>query len=364
MPLKGVRRQPLHTKRMASQVKDAAWLEWIAGLMGVGSRQSHNATLPPGQFHCLLDELPLHLIPQRQLESQQWSQNQPHHPLFLNPECSVLAPGQVPKELESYRHLLKDFYLQGPVAWVRDAATASLHPFWLGPRLEAVVASLRAGAPVPASIPSDILFLLAGSGILATEERAERRAAEWAEVVSKAAQQFREKDYASLGNLIHPFHLAALRRYYRHAIRCGAIPLGDVQSPRRYAIHNESVASFFHCQIASAVSAVVGEAIKPSYVYLASYLSGAELKKHIDREQCEFSVTLCLDFSPEPELATSWPVCLDALEGTVAVYQALGDGLVYRGTKVPHYRHVLAEGDTSTSIFFHYVPADFSGPLA
>ena len=47
----------------------------------------------------------------------------------------------------------------------------------------------------------------------------------------------------------------------------------------------------------------------------------------------------------------------------VTVYQALGDGLVYRGTKVPHYRNVLAEGHTSTSIFFHYVPASFNGTL-
>jgi hypothetical protein len=163
--------------------------------------------------------------------------------------------------------------------------------------------------------------------------------------------------------LIHPFHIAALRRYYRHAIRRGAIRLGDEQSSRRYVAHNESVARFFHYQIANAVAAMAGEAIKPSYVYLASYLSGAELKKHTDREQCEFSVTLALDFSPEPELATSWPIRLDTGKGSVAVYQALGDGLVYRGTKVPHYRGALPEGHTSTSIFFHYVPADFRGPL-
>jgi hypothetical protein len=348
---------------MASQVKDTAWLEWITGLMGAGSRQTHSATLPPGQFHCLLDELPLHLIPQRQLESTGWRQDPPHQPLFLNPQCSVLLPGRVPAELEPHRDLLNNFHLQGTVAWVRDPATASLQPFWLGPRLETVVSSLRAGEPVPASIPRDVRFLLASASILTPEEQAERRLAEWAEVVSKATRGFQEKGYAPLGNLIHPFNLAALRRYYRHAIRRGAIPLGDVQSPRRYAAHDESVARFFHHQIANAVSAVVGEAIKPSYVYLASYLSGADLKKHIDRQQCEFSVTLCLDFSPEPEFATSWPICLDTPEGTVTVYQALGDALVYRGTKVPHYRHVLDEGHTSTSIFFHYVPADFSGDL-
>jgi hypothetical protein len=139
--------------------------------------------------------------------------------------------------------------------------------------------------------------------------------------------------------------------------------LGDDQSARRYVAHNETVARFFHQQITNAVITVVGEPIKPSYVYFASYLSGAELKKHIDREQCEFSVTLCLDFSPEPELATSWPIRVDTPEGSTAVYQALGDSLVYRGTKVPHYRSVLPEGRTSTSIFFHYVPAGFSGSL-
>jgi hypothetical protein len=348
---------------MATQVKDTAWLEWIASLMGVGSRQTHTATLPSVQFHCLLDELPLHLIPQRWLEFQRCRRNLPHQQLFLNPQCSVLPAGQVPADLEPHRHLLKNFNLQGTVAWVRDPATASLQPFWLGPRLEAAVSRLRAGDPVPASVSEDERFWLAAARILTPADHAESRIAQWAEVLRKGVTQFREKGYAPLANLIHPFNLAALRRYYRHAIRQGSIRLGDEQSPRRYVTHNESVARFFHHQIANAVSAVVGEAIKPSYVYLASYLSGAELKKHTDRQQCEFSVTLCLDFSPEPELATSWPIRLDTGESTVTVYQALGDGLVYRGTRVPHYRSVLAEGHTSTSIFFHYVPAEFSGSL-
>ncbi len=331
--------------------------------MGVGSRQTHTATLPPGQFYCLLDELPLHLIPQRQLQSQCWWLNLPAQQLFLNPQCLVLAAGRVPGELEPHRDLLKNFNLQGTVACVRDPATGSLNPFWLGPRMEAVVSRLRADEPVNESIPADVRFLLAGAGILTPVDYTERRLAEWAGVVNKSADEFKKNGYVPLRQLIHPFTLAALRRYYRHAIRRGVIRLGDEQTSRRYAVHNESVARFFHYQIANAVSAIVGETIKPSYVYFGSYLSGAELKKHTDRAQCEFSVTLCVDFSPEPELATSWPIRLDTPEGAVKVYQALGDGLVYRGTKVPHYRHVLADGCTSTSIFFHYVPADFSGSL-
>jgi len=330
--------------------------------MGAGSRQTLTSTLPPDQFHCLLDELPLHLIPQRQLESQCWWLNFPAEQLAFNPECSILSAGRVPAELEPQRNLLKKFNLQGTVAWVRDPATSSLNPFWLGPRLEAAVSRLRAGERVPASLPGD-RRLLAGAGILIPEGYAERRRTEWAEIVRKSGPCFRENGYVPLGRLIHPFHLAALRRYYRHGIRRGSIRLGDEQSSRRYAAHNESVARFFHHQIANAVSAIAGEAIKPSYVYFGSYLSGAELKKHTDRQQCEFSVTVCVDFSPEPDLATSWPIRLDTREGSVKVYQALGDGLVYRGTQVPHYRDVLAEGNTSTSIFFHYVPAVFSGSL-
>jgi hypothetical protein len=205
--------------------------------------------------------------------------------------------------------------------------------------------------------------LLAEADILLSEDRMDQRREEREERISKASLLFREKGYAPLGDLIHPFHVAALRRYYRYLIRTGAIRLGDGQSPRRYVAYNDPVARFFHHDIAATLGAVAGESLKPSYVYLASYLSGAELKKHTDREQCEFSVTFCLDFSPEPALATPWPIRLDTPTGTVTVYQALGDGLAYRGTRLPHYRDILSEGRTSTSIFFHYVTADFAGSL-
>jgi hypothetical protein len=229
-----------------------------------------------------------------------------------------------------------------------------------------VVRGLRPNEPVPSPVPREVRRWLAAAEILITrdqEGRARQYRRQRDERISWAAAAFREKGYALLGDLIHPFHIAALRRYYRHLIRTGAIALGDGQSPLRYVAYNEPVARFFHQDIASTLSAVAGEPIKPSYVYMASYLSGAVLKKHTDRAQCEFSVTLCLDFSPEPALETPWPIGLDTAEGSVTVYQALGDGLAYRGTRLPHYRNTLSEGQTSTSIFFHYVAEDFSGSL-
>jgi hypothetical protein len=356
---------------MASSLNKPQWLEWMTTLMGEGSkagvsnggvsRQTMAATLPPNRFYCLLDELPLHLIPQRSLRSLHLHENR--QALYVNPECFLLSAGQIPEEIASHKDLLSGFALQGTVAWVPDLATGNLLPFWLGPQLENVLRSLRPNEPAPPSLPERARFLLAAADILLPEDRSGQRHREREEKVKNASSQFREKGYAPLGDLIHPFHVAALRRYYRTLIRSGAIPLGDGQSPRRYVAYNEPVARFFHQNIATALSAVAGEALKPSYVYLASYLGGAELKKHTDREQCEFSVTFCLDFSPEPRLETPWPIRLDTPTGTVTVYQALGDGLAYRGTRLPHYRSRLGEGRTSTSIFFHYVGADFAGSL-
>jgi hypothetical protein len=347
---------------MASQAKDAIWLEWIAGLMGETSRQTHAATFPPDRFYCLLDELPLHLVPQQFFPQR--SQQGLRQPLFLNPHCSVLQNGQLPKEFAGRSGLLDNFAMQGTIAWVNDPATGGLLPFWLGPTLEAIVSNLRPGAHAPNTISEDARFLLETAGILAAQDHESRRRTEWDQVVAKGREAFRERGYVPLARLIHPFHLAALRRYYRYLIRQGDVTLGDSSSPRRYALHNEGATRFFHHQLVRAIADLAGETIKPSYVYVASYLEGAELKKHTDREQCEFSVTLCADFAPEPALlATPWPIRLDTREGQVTVYQALGDGLMYRGTKLPHYRDRLPNGQTSTSIFFHYVAADFKGQL-
>jgi hypothetical protein len=331
-------------------------------LLGGVSRQTYAATLPPDRFYCLLDELPLHLIPQRALRTLR-SQENLLRPLYLNPHCVLHPAGDLPPEFAERGELLSGFAGQGTTAWVRDSAMEFPLPFWLGPQFEAVVRDLRPNEPVPSTVAGITKGLLAMAGILVPEGCIGQGHNEREAMINRAAPIFRQKGYAPLVGLIHPFHVAALRRYYRFMIRAGAIRLGDRQSPRRYVAYNDSVARFFHHHITATLSAVAGEPLKASYVYLASYLSGAELKKHTDREQCEFSVTLCLDFSPEPALETPWPIRLETPTSTVAVHQSVGDGLAYRGTRLPHYRDSLGEGQTSTSIFFHYVPLDFAGPL-
>jgi hypothetical protein len=348
---------------MASTVNNPAWLEWMTTLIGGVSRQTNAATFPPDRFYCLLDELPLHLVPRHAFSSPLMQEGR-RVELYLNPECSLHSGADMPEEVTEREEIVSAFALQGTIAWVRHPGVESLSPFWLGSALDEVVRRLKVDEPVPSSVTDNLRSVLAATGVLIPKEFDVQRRLERHQFVTSARSAFREKGYAPLPGLIHPFHVAALRRYYRCLIRKGTIRLGDEQSSLRYVIHNEPVARFFHQQMTRTLSSIVGEPVKASYAYLASYQSGAELKKHIDREQCEFSVTLALDFSPEPQLATPWPIHLDSERGKVTVFQALGDGLAYRGTRLPHYRDRLGVGQTSTSIFFHYVPGDFDGPLA
>jgi hypothetical protein len=276
----------------------------------------------------------------------------------MNPHCFFARDGEMPTAAPT-----AGFANQGQIAWITDPTNDALQPFWLGPALGAVLSSMQPGDPAPPTLTPQVRRTMIMANLLVPDDYISHRRRQWAEIVSATGPQFQQQGYAPVGRLIHPFHIAALRRYYRHQLRTGKLRLGDDQSPLRYIAYNDPVARFFHQQLAPAVTTFAGEPVKPSYVYLAAYQPGAILEKHTDREQCEFSVTLCLDYAPEPHIATPWPLHLHKKSGRVTVFQAVGDALLYRGCQVPHSRDALPEGHSSTSIFFHYVRGDFTGSL-
>jgi hypothetical protein len=341
---------------MDSQMKDAAWLAWIEQLAVAPASGDRGNDLPRSLFHCRLDDQPDHLVPARLLRPENWEglSDRPH---FINPGCCFPATAELAGADPTI-----SFATPAEVIWIRDPGSGALEPFWLGPELRAVLSSAQPGDAAPALSPQARQTLMMAT-VLVADDYARHRRKQWNEIVSVTSPQFQSQGYAPVGRLIHPFQISALRRYYRHQVRTGKLRLGDGQSPLRYIAYNDPVVRFFHQQLTAAVTAFAGEPVKPSYVYLASYQPGAILEKHTDREQCEFSVSLCLDYAPEPRHATPWPLHLHKQSGKVTVFQAIGDALLYRGCQLPHSRDPLPEGHTSTSIFFHYVREDFKGSL-
>jgi hypothetical protein len=339
-------------------VKDAPWLEFVARMMGEAPSTT-SLVFDPALFHCLLDEQPSHLVPPYFFSSQNES---PCSSLLWNPTACLCRDGKLPPQQQDRDELVSRFDLQGPVVWVQDPANESWQPFWIGPTLRKWLDYFQPGEPAPRNLPSDVRSVLANAGILVAADYVAHRRKRWADIVQRA-RSFFPRGFAPVAGLIHPYHIAELRRYVRRRIRNRQVHLGDGQSPLRYIEYNDPVLKFFHQQLTPALSDIAGEMLKPSYTYMASYLKGAELPKHTDRLQCEFTVSLCLDFAPEPVGQTPWPLHLDTPDGTITVFQRIGDALFFRGRQIPHYRKPLARGTTSTSIFFHYVRKGFAGQL-
>lgn len=130
---------------------------------------------------------------------------------------------------------------------------------------------------------------------------------------------------------------------------------GDTQSDLRWIARDEQAARALHHQFMPLMAAIAGVPVEPAYTYTVMYEAGAELPRHVDRAECEYSISIAVDFDPTPAGPTGWPLWLVTAEGPVPIDQSLGDGLFFRGRQLPHYRHRLPAGRRSTSILLHYV---------
>ncbi len=353
---------------MTLEIENNDWLRWIERLAGGSTVTTlpveQPSALPRAHYYCRIDDQPDFLVPARLLPSpdreRASDRSVANRNWILNPQSVFNIPDSV--EFDSHH-----FAYPSPgqrIVWVQDEDTCSAVPYWVGPELHNTLVRAEREGGLAEAIPENARFSLETAGILIQEKSAMARVEERHRFATIARNRFSEKGYVPVAHLIHPFHLSALRRYYRYHLRHGTFRLGDSQSSSRYVAFNEPVARFFHHQLTSRISEIVGESVKPSYCYFSSYTEGALLEMHTDREQCEFSVSLCIDYSPEPDLATPWPLRLHINGGQVQVFQALGDALLYRGREIPHSRGPLPKGHSSTSLFFHFVRQDFTGSLS
>lgn len=313
---------------------------------------------PSHLYHCLLDEQPHYLVPQRLLDSS----HEPASDLVVNPRCWFSWHGSMPPDKAARLAFAEYFCPSETIVWVDDPATGIIWPFWVGHEYFEYFHAMAPGDPLGFEIPEGVEWVLREANILVRPHHDAVRRLQWMQEIHDHSGNF-QRGYTTLTHLIHPFHVGALRRYYRYHTRSGSFIFGDPQVERRYGAHNDPVTRFYQYQLAQAVSDVAESVVKPSYSYFVSYLSGSSLPSHYDREQCEYSITLCIDATPEPQEQNPWPLELQTREGHLRVWQHIGDGLLYRGRYLPHSREELPHGYTSSSMLLHYVDADFDGPL-
>jgi hypothetical protein len=92
------------------------------------------------------------------------------------------------------------------------------------------------------------------------------------------------------------------------------------------------------------IEEITNKKLLPTYSFWRMYTYGSYLKKHLDREACEISVTLNIMSD------TDWPIYIEENE----VNLKPGDGVIYLGCELTHERKKLI-GDYQAQIFLHYV---------
>jgi len=239
---------------------------------------------------------------------------------------------------------------------IEDRARVTTRQFGLTPRWREILARLVPGEEAPELDPFTDAVLV-DAGILVAGPQPD------AQLLPAARASFAADRYAVVPDALHPYETAALRRHLRHRIRTGAFPLGDVRVTRRHHAHNEPMLRAYQERLLPMVTAIVDAPVKPSYAYLSAYTEGSMLPPHRDRAQCEYTITLQVDYTPEPALEAAWPIRLELPDAELIVFQSLGDALLFAGREHVHYRDTLPAGHISTSMLLHYVDLDFEGSL-
>jgi hypothetical protein len=124
---------------------------------------------------------------------------------------------------------------------------------------------------------------------------------------------------------------------------------GDSQAPNSYSAYNYIPFLELLCEKTTVISSAIGETVLPTYAYSRVYKKGSELKKHVDRDACEISLTLHLHGD------VTWPIWIETSSGeTRCVQLNPGDAMIYLGKIAPHWREPFT-GEWYSQVFLHYV---------
>ena len=142
-----------------------------------------------------------------------------------------------------------------------------------------------------------------------------------------------------------------------HELKIQNIPQGDAQVQGALAVMGHSlIFDTVAERIWPFLETILEEELIPTYSYARLYTNGNELPVHTDRPSCEISLSIQLGRSHH----YSWPI----YAGNQRFDLAEGDGMLYSGCTVPHWRNVCAGPDNyySGQLFCHFVRAQ--GPYA
>lgn len=122
----------------------------------------------------------------------------------------------------------------------------------------------------------------------------------------------------------------------------------DEQCPKSESFYNLNAFEKLKDKVKDFIEKRTNTNLVSTYTYSRIYKKGETLDKHMDREACEYSATLTLDYSGN----RPWNFFVnDAKDICLEIDR--GDILVYKGTELTHWREKLLD-EWQTQVFLHY----------
>jgi hypothetical protein len=178
----------------------------------------------------------------------------------------------------------------------------------------------------------------------------------------KLVHGFAERGWVQLPAVFEPQSLGALQARFGDLVREGWMWYDA--SASRYVRHDDAACEAVHRELIADVTTIVAHPVKPSYHLLSAYQGGANLAEHRDREPCEYTLAVLVDFSPGRGFCPS-PLQLrsESESHYTLLFGERGDGVLFAGRRLYHRRPKLLDTETLATVLFHFVDASFTGPL-
>jgi len=128
----------------------------------------------------------------------------------------------------------------------------------------------------------------------------------------------------------------------------------DDEVPLAFGLHSADSEIYYHTlqYLLPIMEKETNLKLKPIYSFNRIYFGGAELVRHKDRDECEISASITLQYSYEDK-SYKWPLCM----GDIPIVIETGDGVIYKGREIEHWRPVFTQFNKSWhhQLFVHYV---------
>jgi hypothetical protein len=281
-----------------------------------------------------------------------------HAPEAISP---ALSPGsflhrgpRLPPGIRRQTPIAEAFLPREEVLWVRRAGSGIALPYTLEPGVAGALRNPLQTRRARSHLPPQAIAALQKVGAFEDAREARSRRAAWRSQVQVWRRELRARGCVALRGLFTSIFLAAVREYYRRLEAEGYVLGGDRGRSGAPVLYDEPLLCFLGGQLASVVRQVTEERAPWTFSFLRVYEPGDFIASHRDTPVCRWNIDLIVGGEPAPERRGAWPLWVEGRGGARPIRLGLGDGLLYRGADVRHWRRAQPASHTTVLAAFHY----------